>query len=44
MSAILLQINIEYEKIAKQCIVEGDVRIAQNILDLLRAILRIEDA
>ena len=35
---------MEYEKIAKQCIVEDDVRIAQTVLDLLRAILRIEDA
>lgn len=40
---ILLQVNIEYEKIAKQCIVEGDVRVVQHLLDLLRVILRIED-
>ena len=43
INAILLQVNIEYEKIAKQCIVEGDVRIVQHILALLRVILRIED-
>ena len=39
----MLQINIDYEKIAKQCIVEGDVRAAQSVLDLIKAILRIED-
>ena len=43
ISAILLQINIDYEKIAKQCIVEEDVRAAQSVLDLIKAILRIED-
>ena len=43
INAILLQTNIEYEKIAKQCVVADDVRIAQSILDLLRAIIRLED-
>ena len=43
ISAILLQINIDFEKIAKQCIVEGDVRAAQSVLDLIKAILRMED-
>ena len=43
ISAILLQINIDFEKIAKQCIVEGDVSAAQSVLDLIKAILRMED-
>lgn len=40
VSNILLLANMGYEKIAKQCIVEGDVRKVQSILDLIRTVLR----
>ena len=37
---ILLLVNMGFEKIAKQCIVEVDVRTLQSVLDLVRTILR----
>lgn len=40
MNNILLLVNMGFEKIAKQCIVESDVRTLQSILDLVRTILR----